>query len=151
MENKSNKNGKTKHGTGIEIEVSVNTKNLDKAIKKAKLLKKLMQEAQGQERVSPEMEKQNSLAQEQLDYFKWKAEICKDKITSTSNDVEALKEELKVFENVINKVTGEAQLNYLKREEEMCRNKVAYRSGRIMELNKELEVIENIINEMGQL
>ena len=88
---------------------------------------------------------------EQLEYFKWKAGIYRDRIVTLSRDMEALKEELEVLRNAACKVTGEPQLNFLRRETEICGNKVAYRSEKIVELNKELEVVENIINEIGQL
>lgn len=86
---------------------------------------------------------------EQIEYFKWKAGIYRDRIVSLLKDMEAFKEELEFFENAIDKVSGDGQLNYLRKEAEICRNKITYRSEKIVELNKELEVIESIINEIG--
>ena len=86
---------------------------------------------------------------EQLEYFKWKAGIYRDRIVTLSKDMEALKEELGILKNATCKVTGEPQLNSLKRETEICENKVTYHSEKIVELNKELEVIESIINQIG--
>lgn len=86
---------------------------------------------------------------EQIEYFKWRTGIYRDRILTLSKDMEALKKELEALRNAACKVTGEPQLNFLKRETEICENKVTYRSEKIVELNKELEVIESIINQIG--